>query len=931
MAAAASWRMCDFQVHSPRDPNWEGERPLGSETGQSQTEVNAARARWAADLVTSCTAKGLGAVAITDHNEFVMFGYVRQELARLSSAGDMPDVWVFPGMELTASLGKQCIVLFDANIESSLLDAASGALTLNVADGSSSNAGRAKQLKITYPEIQERLEEVEELRGRFIVLPNVSQGGQHTVLVDKGHQDFAAMPYVGAYLDKNQSIDSLSNRQKFRLSGEDPTWGDRPIYPLPTTDSREAGYPRLGSNETWIKLANPTAEAIRQAFLAPDSRICIGRPGLPSVRITALEVAGTDPLGDTKLEMSPELNCIIGGRGCGKSTILEYIAFALGRSAQDLPEREYSGGNRLKALIDDTLIDRNATIRITIRQDEADFIITRGPDAHYRPEVRYPDGSIENVSPKELRSLFPAFCYSQGELAEIGRKYGSGSSLSDLLHFVQAPFKDEADKLDRARAGAVELVRTELGRLTHRWQLMHDRRRARSQLSSTRSRIKALRATLPELKPNEKAALDEHEGLVKSDKTVDAVNEGIQSIETSFGEAAQIAAKLEALGATISRPGPVDIQATLDSYLEQTRTSLTAFAATTKTSRESLEKQVSDWKNHLSGQNDARKTILAKISENRSVATQIADLQEEVAEQETRVAEIEKQLEANESSVTTFQETRKAPAAATSDKASRLSEWAREIEALAGGSVRISTDPHGDLGSIVDGLDVLARATGSQNDGRRSRFEEAVKERGADTVLQRIVNETLELLHWKIDGAQPDETPKFSELSGVIGSTKSVRSKLSELIDQQRIEALATAAPEPEVKFVYSDGTREIAFEKASEGQRSAVLVNMLLSQKGGPLIVDQPEGDLDNVIISDIADRLHSVKPNRQMIFSTHNANLLVNGSAEFVAFVVNADGRRKVDSCGAIDHLIVRDAITSTIEGGEKAFRDRQIKYGF
>jgi len=106
----------------------------------------------------------------------------------------------------------------------------------------------------------------------------------------------------------------------------------------------------------------------------------------------------------------------------------------------------------------------------------------------------------------------------------------------------------------------------------------------------------------------------------------------------------------------------------------------------------------------------------------------------------------------------------------------------------------------------------------------------------------------------------------------------------------------------------------------------------MLLQQTGGPLIIDQPEGDLDNKVISEIADVLHQAKEKRQLLFVSHNANLVVNGSSEFVGYVeVSEDSKRELSTTGAIDSAGICDAITSNMEGGEKAFKSRQLKYGF
>jgi type III restriction enzyme len=151
-------------------------------------------------------------------------------------------------------------------------------------------------------------------------------------------------------------------------------------------------------------------------------------------------------------------------------------------------------------------------------------------------------------------------------------------------------------------------------------------------------------------------------------------------------------------------------------------------------------------------------------------------------------------------------------------------------------------------------------------------------------------------------------------------------------MDSTRLEAIATAVPKPEIKLSYSDGSREISFEKASEGQRAAALLFMLLEQPGGPLIIDQPEGDLDNSIITGLTDKLHGAKQNRQLIFASHNANIVVNGSSELVGHLdVKTSGEREFECEGAIDKPEMCKVITSTMEGGEKAFKDRQTKYGY
>ena len=129
------------------------------------------------------------------------------------------------------------------------------------------------------------------------------------------------MSYVGGYLDGGRTIATLSGRNRRRLSGADENWARRTIYPLPTSDSRRADFSELGTNDAWIKLAEPTAEAIRQAFLGHRSRIAVEPVASPSMHVVRAEVAGSAILVDTDVEFSAEFNAVIGGRGTGEELV----------------------------------------------------------------------------------------------------------------------------------------------------------------------------------------------------------------------------------------------------------------------------------------------------------------------------------------------------------------------------------------------------------------------------------------------------------------------------------------------------------------------------------------------------------------------------------------------------------------------------------
>ncbi|MCY4153341.1 MAG: hypothetical protein OXE94_14055 [Aestuariivita sp.] len=124
------------------------------------------------------------------------------------------------------------------------------------------------------------------------------------------------------------------------------------------------------------------------------------------------------------------------------------------------------------------------------------------------------------------------------------------------------------------------------------------------------------------------------------------------------------------------------------------------------------------------------------------------------------------------------------------------------------------------------------------------------------------------------------------------------------------------------------------SLEHVSTGQIATAVLLLLLLQSDAPLIIDQPEDDLDNRFINEgIVPRLGEEKQSRQFIFTTHNANIPVLGDAELIVGLSNSEGRAFIapEHTGAIDSKSVRELVEDILEGGRDAFEARQRKYGF
>lgn len=115
-----------------------------------------------------------------------------------------------------------------------------------------------------------------------------------------------------------------------------------------------------------------------------------------------------------------------------------------------------------------------------------------------------------------------------------------------------------------------------------------------------------------------------------------------------------------------------------------------------------------------------------------------------------------------------------------------------------------------------------------------------------------------------------------------------------------------------------------------STGQKCTAILPILLLDSANPLLVDQPEDNLDNRFIFEaVVDSIRKTKARRQLIFVTHNPNIPVLGDAERV-FVLDSDGTsaRKANE-GTVDQC--KQNIVTLLEGGEDAFKARKQRYAY
>ncbi len=139
--------------------------------------------------------------------------------------------------------------------------------------------------------------------------------------------------------------------------------------------------------------------------------------------------------------------------------------------------------------------------------------------------------------------------------------------------------------------------------------------------------------------------------------------------------------------------------------------------------------------------------------------------------------------------------------------------------------------------------------------------------------------------------------------------------------------------PAPAIKVLTkTTPQKEIPITQLSDGQKHTILLTIaLLAECNNPLIIDQPEDDLDNAFIySSVVSTLRYIKERRQVIIVTHNANIAVLGDSELLFPMMRSGNVGKTFERGAIDRKNTKMAAQDVLEGGTAAFLKRKAIYG-
>ncbi|PBB29609.1 TrlF family AAA-like ATPase [Mesorhizobium sp. WSM3882] len=924
----AVWRKTDFQIHTPRDPGWTGGGglPGGSE------EKELAREAWADEFVAACLKRDIGAIAITDHHDIVMYPYVARAIERSPAAKSR--LWLLPGMEVTCNDSVQCLILFDQDTPTGVIDRLFGMMPKVPAPDPL--AARAPQASLCGKDIEDLLGAIfqdEMLKGRNIALPHASRGGHKDILRQGFHQRFADLEVDGVYNEK--PFASLDETTRKKIYGEISDWGDRRHGIITTGDNRASNYADLGINACWMRLGEATAEAVRQAVLADEARITYTEPSIPSQRVLELRVSSTLTGDNFSITFNDGFNTLIGGRGSGKSAILEYLRFALGRSTLDAADDVAT--NRERDMITSTLIggfvevdlDRNGVVETWRRTLDKQTMITVSLD-----------GEARDLPLSVAQERFRARAFSQKQLSTMVRRPETADE--QITGIAAAESVDRRRKAEQDIDEAERAIRAAFQQVVQSWAAQAAFNRAESASADLARRLESIRSRLEQggLSAEQQAILDQQPIY---NRTLASFQTAVKLVQATLDQANRLKEiPMEGWEGLVETPSVNNARQAIMRLNDRIRGAIDEITDALAMALEELARHQGEFGTDQAKFNEQYAVASLAQSHLTTLLAEFRQLGEEQQVAERNLQDAKTAMSKLVGIEVRLAEARTLLGTRLTTLREILNEASDHVIEMSTGVLRAHVEEETIPRRFVDALMELCERCGIREIEVRCRELVETAARNGRQGWEELVHRLQRIRHGQVlrgHGNEVDPTD-ITELKAVLTwlTDNQARLVLGRL-DDDRLGKFLSAWASPFIRFDYRDRGSYMPFERASPGQQASALLTLLLHQEAGTLIIDQPEDDLDNRVIMAIAKLLQTTKRKRQLIFATHNPNFVVNGDADKVVALVpsvepNATeavraAQIAIEEDGAIETPAVREAITETMEGGMRAFELRGRKY--
>ena len=841
------------------------------------------------ELVAALLGHGIEVIGITDHFRIASSRKLWQ------SARDAGIV-VLPGFEAVSKEGVHFLCLFDSTKTPEAIERAIGACGVH-------GDGRGAVATLDSLEL---LECAREWEAAFVAAHVTAANGLLTTLKGAARSKVWKSELLNACCLPGP-VSAAQTEYRGILRNQDVAHQrERAIAIVNASDVSDPKDLDKNGSWCWIKASELTVEGLRQAFLDPESRIRLASDPTPEPHTEFLALAWEGGFLDgVGFRLNENLNALIGGRGSGKSTVVESIRYVLGLEPLGAEARKASQGIVENVLRDGTKVSLLIRSHLPSPQD---YLIER--TVPNPPVVRATDGAVLALKPSDVAPSTEV--YGQHEIAELAK---SPEKLTRLLdRFIAAEPVGGATKaelrmkLTKSRTAVIEAAKRvqdaedKLGRLP-----ALEERLKRYQKAGVEAKLKDRSQVVTEerILGSAHAAIDAGRAVGEAVGAALPVDRTfLRDPELKDPKGRKILAELDPI--LVALEG--QIEAARDVVMEAADVAATAAAAVG-----------AKWHKRKSAVEDAHAQVLRDLQTTRIDTKDFLQLRTDIeALKPTR-----DKLPALQADLRIARSGRKTLLADWDD--AKTAEF-RELDRAAA-KVSKQLDQRARVRvSYAGNRDPLF---GLLRDGVSGRLSETIDILGAKTQLS-----VTELAQACRTGA--------SELVSKYGIPAAQAGRLAGASEStvMRIEEL-DLPPTTLIELNLSTDPKAPSWHKLADlstGQKATAVLLLLLLESEAPLVVDQPEDDLDNQFISDgVVPKMREEKRRRQFVFATHNANIPVLGDAELIiGMEASGDagyGRAKVnrDNIGSIDNARVSELTEELLEGGRRAFEMRRKKYGF
>lgn len=915
----ARWFKCDLHLHTTASQCFKDKKVS------------------AADWVQACVEKGLDCVAVTDHN-------TASGIPAIQAEAKKHGLYVYPGVEITCDTSKvHLLILFDIGTEYRVIEdflivcgikrdtfGAQEAFTVKTVFEVTEEAHNCNALVIPA--------HIDEFNG----LGNIGAlqlanfySLDHIQAVQVVHQPYFEnqLNNIEAYLNKyyqNVPIDQtlIKNWQRpVRLAKEKnlaiTTFSDNPHV----LGESKHGLWGIGNRYTWIKMdARPTLESLRQAFLLPKFRIIndfevdvadFNPNQKPDLFIKSISIKNCILNNKNEeaftLDFHHQLNTIIGSPGSGKSCLLKCIRGIL-KNTEELKDldaiwRDHHELYKLQDKYRRGVFKSNSEVKLII---ESNHIVYEIISSNIRNtdkqdiEIYKIDHGKREVQKTKILSLFKTEHYSQKHIFEIAQEPNALRERIDNAIDEIAVKKEELQLLKSKFLNQSSNIRRIYSEIYRKNDLEAEIQVIDNQLNHLN-------------KSGINEFIKEKEDFVKQQFLINSFKAGILSKVESLDEATNQCRKVKSFPlAEFKDKHKEEIATHVDQFnqkIERQFEGIKAAIAKIEKEYKSFENALADsiWNKDVMATTE---TIANKKRELKTKGISELDKFEELStaksnkEQELSIMKEKEQL------LSTMKKEKLDTQQQYFEKAKEISEIRKTFlhKIMKGKNIKIKLNRFRDKASFEKQIRKIIK--------KENEFEKDINVIVEDCFRGRI-EDKLVSFRKKILALKHDERTE--------GVSKSLNNLFGKLENTQ-IDELQILVPEDEITISYKPkhAKQFLPLSNASAGQKATAILTFMLSFGRFPLILDQPEDDLNGKLVYElIVDKLQEAKKDRQIIIVTHDANIPVNADAELITCLSSDKGRLEINCRGTVDQLPIKREICDVMEGSVEAFDRRAKRY--